>query len=607
MVIAISHSELYGDRPTESQLSELISPFKTEPTFLSLAMWNLMFSLYEGDAEKYKYLQWFFINVLVREEQRERVLRTAALNSESPRPLFGRWQLLALMKRVLLETTDAGDRDPRYDDGARRALGDACLMLNDLLFTNEQMARLGRKGGADERERVHDELMTQWIFQNELIRVPDVFPAVARNSEYFDIFERRAAEFHFTGGQTLGQRFASLTGLGIRQYLRLYFAVYVLHTQLQARHPADINADPSIINFDTEVCLSNLDFTAEEREIFFRRVVADLPLLVEGVRRDSATNRAWQFDFTTFRNNPLVYNSESRRGFTCLAFPFLAEKLAAGVYHTILGSWAEGDPERDLFQSYWGSVFEQFVNDRLREEYPASVLANRLYSGPYFDRKKFRSIEVSDSVLDYGDSLVIMEHKGGYLSADEKYGDDPERLLRGVATKFGLDKAVKQLSRSIGILFDEDKENRSAFSQLGERRRPVHTFGAQDVARIRKVYPVLVVQDFAMTSGFMNRRLRMQFAEKMGERGIGPDVRVRPLSLLTVENLEDALEHLEEVKLTDVLDEYAGEEHQPLSTFNDIFDKYLKAKGIARRRYKWSVKRAGGLLRSLMPDAFPEG
>jgi hypothetical protein len=103
----------------------------------------------------------------------------------------------------------------------------------------------------------------------------------------------------------------------------------------------------------------------------------NLPSLVEGVRRYSTSNRAWQFDFTLFRNNPLVYNYESGRGFTCLAFPFLAEKLAAGVYHAVLSSWAEGDPERDLFQSYRGNVFEQFVNDRLREEYPASVLTSR--------------------------------------------------------------------------------------------------------------------------------------------------------------------------------------------------------------------------------------
>lgn len=189
-------------------------------------------------------MQWFFINVLVREDQRERMLRADALGSESPRPLFGRWQLLALMKRVLLATIDGGYKDPRYDDGARRALGDACLMLNDLPFSDEQMARLGSKGGPEERERIHDELMTQWIFQNELIRVPDVFPAVARNDEYFDIFERRAAEFRFAGGQTLGQRFTSLTGVGIRQYLRLYFAIYVLHTQLQGKHPEEINAAP---------------------------------------------------------------------------------------------------------------------------------------------------------------------------------------------------------------------------------------------------------------------------------------------------------------------------------------------------------------------------
>src|SRR5215210_5229018 len=105
MAIPISYSEIYGDKPTDKQFSELISSFKTESTFLSLAMWDLMLSLSVGDSEKYKYLQHFFIRNLVREDRREQALQAAALGSESPRPVFGRWQLLALMKRLLLETT----------------------------------------------------------------------------------------------------------------------------------------------------------------------------------------------------------------------------------------------------------------------------------------------------------------------------------------------------------------------------------------------------------------------------------------------------------------------------------------------------------------------
>jgi hypothetical protein len=601
MAIPISYSEIYGNKPTDDQFSELISSFKTEPTFLSLAMWDLMLSLFEGDGDKYQYLQDFFIRNLIKKDRREQVLRSAALGSESPRPVFGRWQLLALMKRILLETTNEGDRDPRVDEEARSALGEGCLMLNDLLFTDEQMARLEKTGGPEERERIHDELMTQWFPQSELIHVPDVFQAVARNDEYLNIFDRRVAEFRFSEGRTLAQRFTHLTGLEIRQYLRLYFAVYVLHNQLQDRHPAEINADPGIINFDKERLFSNMNFGTEEKNIFFQRVIADLPGLIEGVKKDANFNRAWQFDFTTFRDYPLVSIPGNERGFTCIAFPFLIEKLASGIYHTILNSWEGGDPERAKFQSYWGQVFEQFVNDRLREEYPPSILANRFYANPYFNKKKNRSIEVSDAVLDYGDSLVLMEHKGGYLSLDEKYSDDASRLLTGVAEKFGFDKAIKQLSRGVGMLFNEDDGKLDTFSELGEKRRSVNTFNPADVERIRNVYPVLVVQDFSMTTGFMNRRLKLQFVQKLQQYGINRKVHVRPLSLLTVENLENVLEHLEEIKLTDFLDEYASEKHQPLSTFNSIFDDYLKSRGSdEKRRYKWSATRSEEFLESIM-------
>lgn len=120
MAIPISYSEIYGDKPSDNQFRELISSFKTEPTFISIVMWNFMISLYEGNIEKYKYLQGFFIKNLIRKDLQEQVFQAAALDSESPRPLFGRWQLLVLMKRVLLETASEGDMNTSRSSRSRR-------------------------------------------------------------------------------------------------------------------------------------------------------------------------------------------------------------------------------------------------------------------------------------------------------------------------------------------------------------------------------------------------------------------------------------------------------------------------------------------------------
>jgi hypothetical protein len=153
MVIPVSYSEIHGNKPTDDQFRQLISSFKTYPTILSLAMWNLMLSLYEKDFDKYIYLQGFFIDNLIREDLQERVMLAAALESASPRPVFSRWQFLALMKRVILEPTNDGVTDPRGDNEARRTLGDACLMLNNLIFSEEQEERL-KDSGTDERVRI---------------------------------------------------------------------------------------------------------------------------------------------------------------------------------------------------------------------------------------------------------------------------------------------------------------------------------------------------------------------------------------------------------------------------------------------------------------------
>ena len=594
--LPISYSELYGTRPTEDQFAELISSFKTTPTFISLAMWNVMLSLFEGHPGSYRRLQAFFLHNLIRAELQEKVQRLAALSSDSLRPVFDRWQLLALMKKLLLASTNEGSGDPRNDDEIRRKLGDACLMINDLVFPEDQDERLNAAAG--NREAISDELMVQMLFQFELYHLPDVYQAIARNKEYFDIFEQRAEEFLFSHAQTLAQKFKTLSGVELPQYLQMYFSIWTLHNLLQNRDPLAINDDPSSINFDAERVFALMDLETEMKEAFFRRALAPLTTLIEGVKKDAKSDRAWQFDYTTFRNHPLVHNSDSNTGFTCLAYPFLTEKLASGVYHTILNSWPEGHPDRRLFQSYWGKVFEQFANDRLSEAYPPSRLVNRFYANPFFQRKQSGSyVEFSDAVLDYGDALVLVEHKGGYLSLDEKYSSDVTKLLKGIESKFG--KGIKQLARAVGELFSQTTSARAAIGELDAAGHWNESLSAIELRRVRRVYPVIVVQDFAMTIGFMNRRLKLQLDEAIGRVGIDPTIQLRPLTLLTIENLEDVLAHLGDLTLPEVLDEYARHENAPLSTFNQVFRAFLKRNGIEQQRNIWSAQKGEAFLDSI--------
>jgi len=594
MPTPVSYSELTGVTPSNDSLREVVASFKRSSTFFLLAAFNMMLSLYEGDSEKHKHLQGFLIRNLIKDELFQPVHHAAALDSGQPRPVFHRRQMLMLMKQLLLEASDTGSNDPNEEGegGAKYLLGDACLMLNDLLFTPEQAERLKDKGGAGERERIHDELMTQWLPQFELENPPDEGLAVARSDEYVNLFEKDHSRFRFANGQSLDERFKQLTGIGLRRYLWLLLGTYALCLELRDLTHNDLNQNMARLNFGKAQVFSKMDVTQEESRAFFERIVADLSGLVEAVERDASTSRMPQFDFTAFRSYPLVHNSDQKQNYTCIDFSFLVEKMGAGVYHTILGSLPQGDPDRSRFQIYWGEIFERYINERLRETFPP--LSQRFYRSTYFDRPwaKKKEEEAFDGVLDYGDALVVLEYKGGYLSLDARYGGRAEKLLADIALKIGEGKGIKQLARGIERLFNADASARDTFSELDETHSSrVNQFRNEDARRVKKVYPVIVVQDLALALGFANRRLKLQFADKIAECNLRPDVSVRPLLLLTVEDLEVLMPHLGEITLTDVLDEYAREVHEPLSTFHGIFQAYLRRHGIEPRPNEWSKKR----------------
>jgi hypothetical protein len=98
--------------------------------------------------------------------------------------------------------------------------------------------------------------------------------------------------------------------------------------------------------------------------------------------------------------------------------------------------------------------------------------------------------------------------------------------------------------------------------------------------------------------GFANRELRNLFAEEIKGRNFDPAL-VRPLSLLTVEDLENVLPYLNEVSLTEILDEYI-EPHEPLFRFEHALNQFLKKRGIDDRPNEWIERKFDELRHSVL-------
>ena len=66
---------------------------------------------------------------------------------------------------------------------------------------------------------------------------------------------------------------------------------------------------------------------------------------------------------------------------------------------------------------------------------------------------------------------------------------------------------------------------------------------------------------------------------------------VRPLCILSIEDLEVLIPYLDNVRLADVLDAYSAKD-DPLTTFQSIFGRFRRKRRIAHRRNKWIDERS---------------
>lgn len=582
--IYITYSELTGEQPTESELTEIISSLRQRPTFLMLCLLNLVLSLFDHGTDREVAQSHDDIKDYLLDDYLLNLLKLKfSQGSAVSRPIFHRQQLLVMMKRVLLESPIEDGDDPFESQEARYRLGKACVLMNDFLVDAGQNERLLAE---QEHDRVLDELLAQWLPTTELNNPPDEGHAIVRNMEYFSVLEQQFSEVTFSSGETLSQLFLRTNKITLQSYLTLMHGVFALY--YIKKYP-ELMKNLESLKIRKSTIFSKMKVSEQEVSSFFHMNARDLSGLKEELQR-STTGQPLkpQYDFTAFRKYPLVFFNEDQ--LICLDFHLLGEKLGQGTYHGISNSLKSFE-DRTLFWTYWGKAFEAYVNRLIGQVYPP--LSGRFYALSYFDKSR-SEYEAFDGAIDCGDSLIVMEYKGGFLNATAKYAGDPDTLLEDLEKKFGRKPkaGVEQLGRKLELVFNADPKLRKTFSLL-------------NVSNIRKVYPVLVVQDLSLRIGLANWKLRQWLEQELSDRRIDSEVRIRPLSLLTIENLEMVLPHVDagDFAFTEILDEYSAEyvkgRYEPHVVFQDVLMSLCNKKGIKRRMNDWISKQRKSIIDSL--------
>jgi hypothetical protein len=198
-----------------------------------------------------------------------------------------------------------------------------------------------------------------------------------------------------------------------------------------------------------------------------------------------------------------------------LDLQLIAELLTQGVYWSIFNSLPSD--KRDTFRELWGHMFEVYVTDLLAKFYP------RL-SGMFWPDVDYKGGQI-DVLLDFGSFVLVVEVKASLLTEPAKRSADRGTFVKDFRRKFienekGHPKAVKQLAGACRAILEGDVKTASG-----------------DGAPI--IYPVFVSDEPTLETAFMNGYFNDEF-QKESEMD---DPKVRPLTVMTIDELEQLLTH----------------------------------------------------------------
>jgi hypothetical protein len=228
---------------------------------------------------------------------------------------------------------------------------------------------------------------------------------------------------------------------------------------------------------------------------------------------DTTTRSFLTDDLNILRRYPLLKMDHDR--VLILDLQLIAELLTQGVYWSIFNSLPSS--QRDAFRELWGHMFEVYTVDLLSKFYPK-------LSGFFWPDVSYKGGQI-DVLLDFGSFVLVMEIKASLLTEPAKRSADRETFVKDFRRKFIENekkdpKTVKQLVRACRAILHGEIKTASG------NEAPM-------------IYPIFVSDEPTLETAFMNGYFNEEF-QKEAEMD---DPRVRPLTVMTIDELEQLLTH----------------------------------------------------------------
>lgn len=492
--------------------------------------WCARLNLVVSDAEvDHVTRQRFGLKQFLGPQEQIRVDEFARRNGGAQKVIvFFRGQLLELIRWVVLYCQDHPDDGMTFEDPeVRHRFAQAALIAGDIWQRRVYRHRFSLDGGIDVARRRSLGDIRKGI--EGTLETPDLAKSLGRG---WTLFTKYLPQYY----QAFDNEFLSSTGLSIEDYF------ICLGTMMTSFMNPKLNAG----RFNANTIGESTPFAdALQRYINLESQTADeLRLALWGEEKPNRELDVKDYDYRPLRQKPILRSIDGRA--IILDPVFFSEKASIGPLFLL------PQQARERAFAGFGKAFEAYSGDMLDRMFPdisqaADKRLLRNVVGKAVDGPEFEIDACLNDVIE----IVVFEMKSGLIPEGAILAEDYEIFLHQLRLKYALSEERKgvgtgQLAKVINIL--------AANKRLG----------CHDLSNAHTVYPVLLVYDELLAAPVYGTFLASEFRDLLSPDDELPsgellkaDLRVTPLIVLTVDDLENLETSIEHFGFRDVLSSYS--------------------------------------------------
>lgn len=522
------------DFPTsEDHLGKILRSFNLDAIVICLARINLLLQRSDDYLKCERILRKNFCSQYLREQIQRRNLTTHIM--------FNRLSTL----RLLSMSVNIADRtSTRTPDGTEEAGNDLarCYLIANQLFGMESS-----DGSVALTNDEKKELLVSLILSREYTINPSPLPhirkSLVRSEELLNRFQKMSSEFD------VSETFSQATCLTLQDYQYLIYSILNVNSSFS---PEEI-LEGSALFVDIK--------QYPELAPLYDELIAHACISINHVAQEARQTSSFPNEFRLWREYPLVKLSENQ--VFCVDIGFLLEKIETGVFWILRDQLEKEKKNRgkkviglrgEVFEDYAASIIERGINSQPEPHRETYMI------GPKYDHKA--QTQATDIAVCGNDALILLECKAPLLTAESKFSGNFIAFHSEMKCKVMARDGRNQLWDAIQKLAHTNKKKRLGVKGL-------------DMSKVKVIYPVLVLEDIIFSLLFMNWYFDSEFQRFVKYNDIRNDLQIMPLTVLTIDDLEDLEPYLQDTPLHEHLHRWISQFFRRKKSFP--FGEYLRS------------------------------